>query len=370
MIYTRIGRYITDQINKKHISLLPSWSPHPGSIFYHQRYDQLNNNVTIKTSLDEVHWQYLSQDPTSKFIHENCIETFDATMVDDIVDVITKYNIKPSQFYFILADENHCNFLKEELEFKNIKGCNFDYYNTLLYRVNLPESYFAPTKKFSVLSRNYNNWRLNLYLELQRQSLLENFNYSFHNIKPYNDVDNIIPVEKMIEDTFGEKSNSVIDWIRGVPYNLSSEDNVSNKYSDFSYYAIMKSSINVLIETHFQPVTSRNYCAHITEKTYKNVVCRRPFLVFSTPGWLTDFQQLGYKSFSPYINEEYDSIKDNYQRLLALVAEVNRLNSLSDKEFRKTIKRCNEIVNWNYNLFVQRHSHSWSPEFKFLDQFK
>ncbi len=364
MIYSRTGKYIIDQVNRNNLRTLIQWVPSNDDIFYHQRYEYLNDGITIEDSIDPNHWMHISENPLCKFVHENCIETFDETIADEIKTIVEKYKINPNQFYFLLADENHCSFLKKELENRNIEGCNFDFYNALLHRVHGPSENVG--YKFSILSRNYNRWRLNLYLELQRRSILDSCVYSFHNIKPYNDTDNIIDKEEIRKDVIGELTKSVNKWIKHLPYNLSSSDDVRNKYSDYSYNAISNSSINILIETHFQPVTDKNYCAHITEKTYKNIISKKPFLVFATPGWLTDFQKLGYKTFSPYINENYDTITDNYSRLLALCDEIQRLNNLTKEEFSRTVAGCQRIVDYNYQLFLERKNREMSDNFKFL----
>lgn len=369
MIYSRTEKYIIDRVNKDLIKNLNTWKPSINDIFYHQRYDYLNDGISIKKSIDLRHWIHLSKNISCKFVHENCIETFDSTIADEVKEIIETYKIDPSQFYFLLADENHCNFLKTELATRSIFGCNFEFYNALLHRVELPQlpTTSEVTHKFSILSRNYNVWRLNLFLELQRQDLLTDCLYSFHNIKPYNEINNVIDKDTIRQDAFGEITKPVNKWIKGIPYNLSPSDNVKNKYSDYSYDAILRSNINILIETHFRPVTSKSYCAHITEKTYKNIICKKPFIVFSTSGWIKDFQKLGYRSFSPFIDERYDKITDDYQRLLAIAAEVKRLNSLSKEDFLKLVNYCQEVVDYNYNLFLERKKHTWSNAFKFLN---
>ena len=48
--------------------------------------------------------------------------------------------------------------------------------------------------------------------------------------------------------------------------------------------------------------------------------------MYSTPQHLKRLQILGYKTFSPYIDESYDLIENNKERFYAIVNEIDRIN--------------------------------------------
>jgi hypothetical protein len=71
----------------------------------------------------------------------------------------------------------------------------------------------------------------------------------------------------------------------------------------------------------------------------------------------------GYKTFSPWINESYDDIKDYQERKLAILNEIERLNNLSDDDLDLLISQCNDIVEHNYNwMFSQYNASLICPE--------
>jgi hypothetical protein len=67
----------------------------------------------------------------------------------------------------------------------------------------------------------------------------------------------------------------------------------------------------------------------LTEKTVKNLYIGKPFILLSGPGGLEKLHQLGFKTFSPWINETYDLEPNVYLRLEMIKQEIDRLASMS-----------------------------------------
>jgi hypothetical protein len=74
--------------------------------------------------------------------------------------------------------------------------------------------------------------------------------------------------------------------------------------------------------------------------------------MFATPFFLEDMQNLGYKTFSPYIDESYDTEVDNYKRLNMIVQEVNRICNLSKEDYDTLISNCKEIAEYNFAILT------------------
>ena len=88
-------------------------------------------------------------------------------------------------------------------------------------------------------------------------------------------------------------------------------------------------------------------------------------------GFLSDLRKIGYKTFSPYIDETYDTIDDNEQRLLALVNEVKRIHNLPDNEYKILLDNCNTIASENLKIFKEKkaasvNENNFNPTFDFL----
>lgn len=99
---------------------------------------------------------------------------------------------------------------------------------------------------------------------------------------------------------------------------------------------------------------SLHHCTFITEKTYKAIAFNHPFLLISCPFSLEALQQSGYKTFSNCINENYDKIEDDSERLLCILDEVERLCHLSPAEEKNFIDSTLDICDYNRNILCTR----------------
>jgi len=112
-------------------------------------------------------------------------------------------------------------------------------------------------------------------------------------------------------------------------------------------------------DSYFSVVSETNYYddlpgRFLSEKIFKPVALEHPFVVLSRPNSLKLFRELGYKSFSPYIDETYDSIEDNSERLLAIVKEIKRLSYLNQNELSEFLKGLKEVCDYNYQVLVNK----------------
>jgi hypothetical protein len=88
-----------------------------------------------------------------------------------------------------------------------------------------------------------------------------------------------------------------------------------------------------------------------SEKIYKCLALKHPFVLVSTYGSLSELRKRGYKTFSPYIDESYDDIKDDDSRLNAITNEINRLCTLSSEDWIQFTSSIKEIVDHNFIHF-------------------
>lgn len=128
----------------------------------------------------------------------------------------------------------------------------------------------------------------------------------------------------------------------------NTEPSASADYCGVDYSA---SAIEVVLETLFDD--NRH---HLTEKSLRPIATGRPFILAATPGSLSYLKSYGFKSFSPYINEEYDNIVDPKLRLEAIAAEMKRLSVLGSEEKINLWTELYQIADFNKQLFF---SSSW-----------
>jgi hypothetical protein len=92
---------------------------------------------------------------------------------------------------------------------------------------------------------------------------------------------------------------------------------------------------------------------YLTEKTWKDIMCFHPFLLVSNSGSLKELKKLGYKTFSPHINESYDDEEDFSKRSEMLLLEINRLCEMSKTQLLDWYASQADILIHNFKHFVK-----------------
>ena len=380
MIYSKTGRLYDLKVQPEKFASLTSWKPEADTIYYFHYYYDLHTGIKLLDAMDDVHWEHLRTDPSAKFLYENCNETFTWTLAHQIKSLVEEKNIAPEKIFIIVMDEVHKNFLDTGLIELGIQGVTVGVYNKLMTQTQIPEAVPLTQFKFSALSRNYRSWRLHVYAKLAEKNLLKDFRYSFYNIFPYGEVryyDQETMLKDLTDTNFGEVDSTVTEWITKVPYTLDASDNVLNKWGDVTYDAILAADIHLLIETHYDlfyyvPTQDRVYKrslapSSITEKTNKPIACCKPFIAFSTPYFLEDVRQLGFETFSPYINESYDLETDNQKRLNMIVDEIERITTLPSNKYHTLVENCHSIAVRNQQkLLSKKDNLQYNEKFNFL----
>ena len=91
----------------------------------------------------------------------------------------------------------------------------------------------------------------------------------------------------------------------------------------------------------------------LSEKAYKSFIAKHPFILLARPKSLQALRDLGYKTFSPWIDESYDDIHDDDTRMERIVEEVTRLTNLSDEEWLEIQINLAEIIEYNFNWLTE-----------------
>lgn len=91
-------------------------------------------------------------------------------------------------------------------------------------------------------------------------------------------------------------------------------------------------------------------CYDFSEKLFRPIKFKHPFILLARPNSLKVLREYGYKTFHPYIDETYDTIEDDEERLLAVIAEVKRLSELSDSQWLNWQQSIKGIVEHNYDF--------------------
>ena len=135
--------------------------------------------------------------------------------------------------------------------------------------------------------------------------------------------------------TIKENTNSVFDQ----PINYR---HASAEIPDFFYQAFW----NIVTETNFYDEK-----LHLTEKIFKPIAIKRPFILVSSPGNLEYLKSYGFKTFDKWIDESYDSEPDHDKRLHMIVDQIKKLCQLTPEELNTMHQEMNEVLEYNHNHF-------------------
>jgi hypothetical protein len=99
----------------------------------------------------------------------------------------------------------------------------------------------------------------------------------------------------------------------------------------------LDSYIHITSETNFFEIGG-----YFSEKTWKPIGNLQPFIFMGPACGLVELKKLGFKTFSPFIDESYDLELDPTIRFKMIINEIERLSKLSTEE----------IHNWYHSIFT------------------
>jgi len=119
----------------------------------------------------------------------------------------------------------------------------------------------------------------------------------------------------------------------------------------------------------FETVRHKDF-AMFSEKEAKPIMAKRLFVVFGSPGHIKAFKKLGFRSFDKVMDESFDNIENDDQRLHKI---LDSMMELSRENPNIIYNEISEILDHNYNHFISRHWNqefisSWENPLDFFDQ--
>jgi hypothetical protein len=210
------------------------------------------------------------------------------------------------------------DIVREEDINKNIRKSKFICLNRTMKPHRYMMAYYAlknnllKTNYFSFLN-SFNSSQERIKEGLTRFNLLEEkeldkFSGLVHNILPHH-VDT---------HSFNESQRSEMTW--------------TNNKKDL----YLNSYVNIVTETSFEELDN----PFISEKLWKPVMNLQPFIVVGDYRTLRTIRNLGFKTFSPFIDESYDEVLNKAQRMKLIFKELDKLKNMNIVE----------IHNWYHSI--------------------
>jgi len=284
-------------------------------------------------------------------------------------DVVIKHNIPAEQIIFLSAVptmHEHVKNLASRLQLPEIKVDWFSLFEATGKDAGRHGVVALPkkkryTKKFLNLNRRWRLHRPLLITLLKSKNLLDQGHISFAPSDDGQDWNTVYPKLENMYAHHAEISNILKKHsdVKKLPaMYLDTEDLVTNR-------AMHENSIEYYyMETYFSIVNETTYHENtpfLSEKIFKTIAMGHPFIMVTAPNSLQYLKELGYKTYEPFIDESYDSIEDPGDRILAILDEVERLCSMSEKVLRKQwLPNVRTIAAHNRKLLMNNYSQDLS----------
>jgi hypothetical protein len=111
---------------------------------------------------------------------------------------------------------------------------------------------------------------------------------------------------------------------------------------------------------------------HLTEKTFKPICMRMPFMIVGTQGSLKYLRSYGFKTFGHLWDESYDDEIHDDQRIEKIAFTLRAMDILPPHEKQRLFDMAQEICEYNYNHFYNGGFESilWDELTRMLNELK
>jgi hypothetical protein len=111
----------------------------------------------------------------------------------------------------------------------------------------------------------------------------------------------------------------------------------------------MESFLHVVTETCFWENKE-----HLTEKIFKPIVSKQPFLLLGCPNNLAYLKSYGFKTFDAWWDESYDLIQDPIKRIQAVTNIIEDIAKMPNEDLEAMLRGMSYVLEYNYNRFYSK----------------
>ena len=126
-----------------------------------------------------------------------------------------------------------------------------------------------------------------------------------------------------------------------VPLSMGARGFPKTPYLDYGMPEHDRSWFTIVTETEIEGPR------RVTEKPFKALLGFHPFILFGNAGSLSLIRELGFQTFSGFIDERYDDEPDPRRRFEMVMAEIRRLCSLDELELRRMERELKPVLAHN-----------------------
>jgi hypothetical protein len=178
------------------------------------------------------------------------------------------------------------------------------------------------------------------HISLGQSDTLDNWNNIYNNLYHLFDFKDVLDKNESIK-TLPPMYLDTNDLVT----NRVGLSNTTDRYFEDSYFSVITET------TYFN-----NQPLFPTEKIFKAIAMRHPFILVTVPGTLKFLREQGYKTFEGIIDESYDSEYNDSCRLILIVNEIQRLCKLNTLELDQFLNAAKQVCEFNFSHLMNQQT--------------
>jgi hypothetical protein len=206
-----------------------------------------------------------------------------------------------------------------------------------------------PPKLFLCMNRATRPHRRTIVTHLLRRGFLERSVVSFRDDHPGQTHFDEWEMERAWEE-LQKRLPLIIDRDLPLDFDRYMQDNFA-AVTIGEAWPYRDTCFSIVTETHFT-----NDVLFVSEKVWKPIVNGQAFVIVGARGTLAYLRSLGFQTFTPIIDEHYDSLVDSDQRMQALFAVIDALGALNDIRRAAILNEMQPILAHNVHHLRQLRS--------------
>jgi hypothetical protein len=258
----------------------------------------------------------------------------DFKLLENLKNINVNYNILNYDFYMKFKSTEFNEVIKNKNSNNSIVNFN-----------DFQSSIGKDKKDFLLLTRH---WKLHRIILLNKLHRLGLYNSLVSWEKSYYD-QNLI--NRLIEH---DHNLEFIDLITNTSKTIDVDDLINVKgigYENKEMY--LDTYISIVTESIFFQPDVKFPTGFLSEKIWKPIGHCHPFILVGPSKSLKHIKnEYGYMTFHPYIDESYDDIDDDYQRIKMIELEIDKFSKKTKEEKIEFLNNVKDICKFNQEKFL------------------
>lgn len=319
-------------------------------VYYFNNFENLDiKNIIPKKFFDLIIQQKLKL--CIDFSHEALLKIFPVIYKN----IVVKYSLSPKNILLIFGSPD---YKIENSRIAKSQGCEeinvewFNFFEMTMQNQNIPMIRPLKNKNHAKIYINLNRFwkphRLALLFLLESKGLLDKGYNSFS-------LDENRCQETIISTLYDYENTGIIEQLKNgmsvidkLPLSLDISDWIGNPnnldHAIAPYF--VKSVLSLVTETFYENKEPR----FLSEKIFKPIFVRHPFILLSTPRSLNLLKMIGYQTFHPLVDESYDDENDIGKRMELATSQLERITNFSSIELSQFKEHADLIVEYNFKI--------------------